>query len=60
MFVCVCILYVCYMKGCNCMKCKYVLCMDMIKYVYTYSFIDVCIFHLFTLPFQNPFFVNSS
>ena len=40
--------------------CKYVLCMDMIEFVYTCSFIDVCIYHLFTLPFQNPFFVNSS
>ena len=34
--------------------------MDMIECVYTYSFIDVCIYHLFTLPFQIPFFVNSS
>ena len=47
--------YVC-MKVCKYAceyACKYVLCMDMIEFVYIYSFIDVCIYHLFTLLFQK-------
>jgi hypothetical protein len=30
--------------------CKYVLCMDMIEYMYAYSFVDICIYHI-----QNDF-----
>ena len=58
MYVCmyVCLYVFCmYVSVCK-YACKYVLCMDMIEYMYTYSFIDVCIYHSFTLPFQNPFF----